>query len=70
MQKISAGKFHVDPSLSGLSIRSPRPRAAKRPLGNVTPDRLGDGDVYDQLEFGWLLDWQIPGLAPFRMRST
>src|SRR5215468_1184200 len=26
MQEISAGKFHFDPSLSGLSIRSPRRR--------------------------------------------
>jgi hypothetical protein len=37
---------------------------------HVQAKRLGRLEVDHELEFGWLLDWEIAWLAPRKIRST
>jgi hypothetical protein len=60
--------FHVDsgndPSVDDLV------GAQKQRLRNRQAERFGGFQVDDQLELRWLPTGRLPGLAPFRIRST
>src|SRR5262252_10703319 len=63
MQKISAGKFHFEPPSRFTSLDH-LVGAGEQRRWHLDAERLGGGQIDDELEFGRLLDRKVGWICP------
>ena len=69
MQKISAGKFQLEPPSRFTSLDHLVGELLEL-QGDVEAEPLGSFEIDDQFELGWSLHRRLAGFSPLRMRDA